>query len=168
MQQARRPGQRLWLEARGLCRRRSRGFGCRIRRKSGDGGELLGFAAEAVQNPDLSSLRLAWASGEERDVFAVGREGSAGGSIFAEGELNGRGAVPVLHPEVGVVLIFLRILAGDGIEDPGTIGRDGRSTDAGDFGQIVQRDGALGRRSLCGSSDDGKNESGGYERREAG
>jgi hypothetical protein len=32
------------------------------------------------------------------------------------------GAIPALHPQIGVVLVFLGVHARDGIEKPGSIG----------------------------------------------
>ena len=61
-------------------------------------------------------------------------------ALFAEGELHVGAAVPALHPEVGVVLVFLDVHARDGVEEPGAVGGEDGATDAADFGEVVEID----------------------------
>ena len=55
-------------------------------------------------------------------------------------------AIPLHHPQVGLVLVFLGIDLADGIDDPLAIRRDHRPAHTLQLRQIVQRDVALLRR----------------------
>ena len=64
----------------------------------GDGGELLGLAAAAVEEPDLGAFGGTRTRGRKADVPAVWAEFGRAGAFLAEGELEVDGAIPFDHP----------------------------------------------------------------------
>src|SRR5579875_342656 len=63
-------------------------------------GELLGFAAAPVKNPDLRALGVALTAGGERQIAAVGTPARIADRFLTAGELDILGPVPTDHPEI--------------------------------------------------------------------
>src|SRR5687767_10564455 len=86
--------------------------------------ERTGFAARAVEQPDLLRIFFAAASREEREIFAVRAPARSVLALFGARELQRALAVPARHPDVRAALVFDEVRGAHRVSDPLAVRRN--------------------------------------------
>src|SRR5207245_6733540 len=116
-------------------------------------GELLRFAAAAVEEPNL--VFAAVSSGKKNEILTVGAPARVGGRDAFGGKRNGVSAFRGNHPKTLLVLVFLEHSRSNGVSDPLAIGTQLRLSNIADLEEVIDGDfsrrggGRLGGRFLC-------------------
>src|SRR5690348_7304368 len=122
--------------------------------------ELRGFAAFAIEEPDLVALGRPRTAGSEREIFAVGRPARRAFRFLAFGELAFAGTISGGHPDVRIALVGFDVGGADIVGDPFAVGRALRVADVAHAGEIVDGQVALLLRlSLAGGQQKAEAES---------
>src|ERR1700722_13024739 len=115
----------------------------------------MGFAAAAVDEPDLGAFFFVGAGRGEGEEFAVGGETRGAGGFWAVGHLDGLRAVPGGHEDFGDGFVFGGVYAGYGVGDPFAVGGDFWIGDVADLREVIEGDGALCLREDEGAAEEG-------------
>ena len=128
---------------------------CVILDAAGKSGHPLGLTAAAIQQPELLGVVRIVPVGEEREPPAVRAPLGSVLRFGRRGQPDRTGPIPARHPDVALSPVAQGIDGGDGVADPGAVGRDRWIGDSANARHVIESEGTSGGRlgSRCGHGD---------------